>query len=49
VPAVLIAPVLVAELKVGCEPAQPSVPVPPIAVQVLAPVVDHARVADCPA
>jgi hypothetical protein len=49
VPAVLIAPVLVAELKVGCEPAQPSVPVPPVAVQVLAPVVDHARVADCPA
>ncbi len=48
-PVVLIAPVLVPELKVGCEPAQPSVPVPPVAVQVFAPVVDHASVADCPA
>jgi len=44
----VIAPVLVPVLKVGFEPAQPSLPVPPVAAQVLAPLVDHARLADCP-
>jgi hypothetical protein len=42
-------PVLVPALEVGFEPAQPSEPVPPVAVQVLAPLVDQASVADCPA
>ncbi len=42
-------PVLVPALYVGCEPAQLSEPVPPVPVQVLAPPVDQASVADCPA
>jgi len=45
---VVIVPVEVPELNVGCVPAQPSLPVPPVAVQVLAPPVDHASVADWP-
>lgn len=48
VPAVFRGPTIVTTLLVGSEPAQPSEPVPPLAVQALAPLVTQVINTDCP-
>jgi len=48
VPATLIGPIRVPTLLVGSEPDQPSEPVPPLAVQALAPLVAQVSKIDCP-
>jgi hypothetical protein len=47
-PVALIGPTLVPVLDTGCAPPQPSAPVPPLAVQAVAPLLDQASNVDCP-
>jgi hypothetical protein len=48
VPAALIGPTVTPTLLVGCDPCQPSDPVPPLAVQALAPLVTQVNKIDWP-